>query len=146
MFSSAGSNYPAGVTDAHPHFNPVHSLMEVKCDDDETAIVPSHELKEELGRLEQTLRGLLAGTTSAALEQLPRVLERVTALRERVEELEDFGDFDCTYEGDVEVEIVDAGATAVWVCPTCGKEHREDIGEDDDPDRARDEAYDRKFD
>lgn len=143
MFSH--SNYPAGVTDAHPHFNPVHSLMAVECDEGETAIVPSEEIKTELTALEQTIRGMLAGTTSAALEQLPRVLERVTQLRERVEEQEDFGEFECTFEGDVEVEIVDAGATAVWTCPACGKEHREDIGEDDDPDDAYDRAREAKM-
>jgi hypothetical protein len=145
VFSNA-SNYPAGVTDAHPHFNPVESVMEVKCEDDETEVVPTHELKEELGRLEQTLRGMVAGTVGLAMEQLPGVLKRVTALKERVEELEDVSNWECTFEGDVEVQITDNGATAEWTCPVCANPHSENIGEDDDPDRARDEAYDRKFD
>lgn len=145
MFSSA-SNYPPGVTDAHEHFNPVESLMEVKCDDDETAIVPSHEVKDRLAAIETQLLKMEDMTAQEAAGHIPDVLAGVKELYERVEELEDFGDFDCTYEGDVEVQITDNGCTAEWTCPVCGKGHSEDIGEDDDPDRARDEARDREYD
>ena len=135
----SNDNYPAGVTDAHPHSNPNETTERLECGADEVMVVPSFAVKGELGRLEQTIRGMLVGTMRD-LERLPRVLERITALREQVEELEKEGGYECPFNDYVDTVVSEE---AHWDCPVCGTERVSDtIPEDRDPDEGWDNRHD----
>ena len=53
----SNDHYPAGVTDAHPHFNPSERPVTVSCTSEEAYVVPATAvadaleiIREELGR------------------------------------------------------------------------------------------------
>lgn len=124
------SNYPAGVTDAHPEFNPPGELQ-VICGSEESVVIPVRVVKEELARLVKSVGHLIESPTSVAAQALPPLQQSLQQLLERVEGLEDNGSFACPWEGEVQPDMDNGSAN--WDCPVCG-EHNQTIVEDDEPD------------
>lgn len=137
------SNLPPGVTDAHPIFNPPAEVMwPVTCEAEEASVVPSYVVKEALTAIRESLHALHSMAPEAAMARLEEIEVGVAALQEVVEELEDMGDYECPFDG--EVELPGQTAEAEWTCPTCGTEHKADtIDEGEDPDRGWDDRDDR---
>lgn len=137
---------PAGVTDAHPHFNPPGEVVvQLECEADEVPVVPSFKVKEHLNVLQDLVQGMLNGTTSYALESLPDVVAQVQRFREQIEELEDNADYDCPWKG--ELELPAQQAEAEWDCPVCGTDHKTDTVDDGpDPDDAYEAMREARYD
>lgn len=136
------SNYPAGVSDAHPHFNPPEE-MQVICGSEESTVIPSFELKAEMKRLIASVTHLQSVPTSVAIAAIPALEQSLTNLLDRVEELEDNGSYACPFEGEVQPEL-DGGA-ANWDCPVCGETNQTILEDDDEPDydaMRKDARYD----
>jgi hypothetical protein len=117
----SNSNYPAGVTDNHPHFNPPRvSATAVECGADEALVVPSYWIKGELRQLCDTL-GVTAG-----------VVERLRLMIATIEAQEQEHEYECPFNGEVDLEESEC---ARWDCPVCGNERETDNApEERDPD------------
>jgi hypothetical protein len=122
------SNYPPGVSDSHPYFNPPgEAEVEVVCESEEAVVIPSFWIKSELIALRDQTKGLPA-----------KVSERLSEILIRIYDLEADGDYECKFGG--KVELPGETADAEWDCPVCGTAHTEDtMTEDEDPDRGWDE-------
>lgn len=133
------SNYPPGVTDSHPYFNPPAEVMwPVECDSEECVVVPSYAVKAMLNELEDMVKKTLNKPLSQMADWLPDLQAQIKFARERVEELEDQGDYDCQFKG--EIELPGQTAEAEWTCPVCGNDHVTDtIDDEPDPDRGWDD-------
>ena len=118
----SNDNYPAGVTDAHPHFNSSETYMEVECTTEEALVIPSFLVHSELQLiLEAAESGNKAGTE--------------TALRLLLAEITDYerdGDYECQWKGEMELPVSEE---AEWDCPRCGQSQTSDTLPDEDPDR-----------
>lgn len=127
------SNYPAGVTDAHPEFNPPEEVeMDLACESDEMELVPSFWVKAKL----LDLRGVLDRWTH---EEIKKAL---TDLLDEVYVLEDNGSYDCPFNGRVTLPVSEE---AEWDCEICGTAHRTDTTPDDrepDYDAERKDSWD----
>ncbi|QWY82790.1 hypothetical protein PP641_gp050 [Arthrobacter phage SilentRX] len=129
------SNYPDGVTDAHPHFNPSERPVTVSCTSDEALVIPSFLVKGELQRI-------LDLTGHAA--NMAEVEEQLRLLLAEVSDNELEGTYECQWEGEVELPVSEE---AEFDCPRCGVTQTTDTlpderDPDDDYDRMRDERYD----
>jgi hypothetical protein len=134
------SNYPPGVSDSHPYFNPPGEIeVEVECDGDGPLVVPSYRVKTWLNQLEQDLEQVqLLEMSEANMNKVLAVGDWIRSLREEIDEIEDTADYDCTWTGTVELE--EGQAEAEWDCPRCGvTQHADTIVEHEDPDRGWDE-------
>lgn len=125
------SNYPAGVSDAHPHFNPAPvSASAVECGADEALVVPSFKVKTSLTGILLAMRG---GYRDLAEGMIEKLLEQVT-------ELEQEREYECPFNDQVDLEESEC---AIWDCPVCGNERETDNApEERDPDYE----YDRRGD
>jgi hypothetical protein len=123
----SNENYPAGVTDAHPHFNDEERPVTVQCTSDESLVIPSFMVKAEL----QDILALAATGNKAGTE---------TALHNLLSEIGDLekeGGYECTFEGELDLPV---SVEAEWDCPRCGSTQTTDTLPDEvDPD----EAYER---
>lgn len=137
VFGAAG-NYPPGVSDAHPYFNPAPEVVvTVTCESEECCVVPSYAVKAGLYELEDMVKKILRLPLSQMAEQLPDLQKQIVTTRERVEELEDRGDYECPFEG--EVEAPGQQAEAEYDCPVCGEPRKVDTIDEPDPDRGWDD-------
>jgi hypothetical protein len=143
------SNYPAGVSDAHPHFNPQEATVTGTCTADDLTVVPVHVVREAIDGLTDLAKryrraeeaGRPTGTITLQLETaLLMLTERLQA-----DQIEGSG-LECEFEGEVDAQL--QGDVARWDCPVCGHENETDVGpddDDDDYDRRRDEAMEREW-
>lgn len=128
------TNYPDGVSDAHPYFNPQEVTIEVECKAEEALVVPSFAMKADLIRL-RTLTG--HGANMAEVDDLLAVMQH------KIDEMEREGDYECQWKGEMELPVSEE---AEWDCPRCGVTQTTDTlpderGDDDAYDRMRDERY-----
>jgi hypothetical protein len=133
----SNENYPAGVTDAHPHFNPRERPVTVDCTSDEALVVPSFTIKADLIRLRE-LTG--HGANMAEVDDL------LAAMQHKIDEVEREGGYECQWVGELDLPVSEE---AIWDCPRCGVENTTDTileDEDLDPDRAYDEMRDARYD
>lgn len=118
--------YPAGVTGNEPQISgPGEAVVQVECDGEEATVVPSLVVTPVLADLRYTLNHMMHLSADEAALRLPGILKAVEDLTERVEELEDNADFECPFDGDVDMQFV--GPNQRWTCPVCAKEHEESI-------------------
>ena len=140
----SNDNYPAGVTDAHPHFNPDERPVTVSCTTEEALVVPSFAVKAELNDLQEFVTRLakqaVEGDMPWASETLGSINDRISAMRERVEDIEREGGYECQWVGELELAVSEE---AEFDCPRCGVEQTTDtIPEDRDPDEGWDNRHD----
>lgn len=127
-------NYPMGVTDAHPHFNPEERPVTVQCTSDESLVIPSFMVKGEL----QDILALAATGNKAGTERA------IHSLLSEIYDLEKEGGYECTWDGELELPVSEE---AEFDCPRCGSTQTTDTLPDDiDPDRAYDEMRDARYD
>jgi hypothetical protein len=130
------SNYPAGVSDAHPHFNPEEVELEVACEAEEMELVPSFWVKAQLLELRQLVKTAEDAPSGARWEAVPNIGERIQSMLEAVYELEDNGTYDCPFKGPL---TLDVSEEAEWDCQICGTAHKVDtVPEAQDPDSGWD--------
>jgi hypothetical protein len=132
----SSSNYPAGVTDAHAHFNPpAISASAVECGADEALVIPSFAVKVELTDLREYIgRQVNAGQNGS--EILLGIAGRIDRLQERVNILEQEREYECPFSDEIDLEESEC---ARWDCPVCGNERETDNApEDRDPDEEWD--------
>lgn len=129
------SNYPDGVTDAHPHFNPSERPTTVSCESEEAQVVPSFAVKaaliELLEHLEQKERA--GGVNHATIKY------RIIKLQKNIDEWDREGDYECQWTGEMELPVSEE---AHWDCPRCGVEQSTDTLPEEDPDRGWDDRDD----
>lgn len=132
----SNDNYPAGVTDAHPHFNPNEHSVTVSCTSDEAMTVPAHAVQEELAEvkrlldLSQSRHGTLLNATYLQLGHAVGRLQRI----QREES------YECQWEGTLDLPYSEE---AEFTCPRCGVTQTTDtIPEDRDPDEGWDNRHD----
>lgn len=120
----SNDNYPAGVTNAHPHFNPPREIAAgVECGADEALVVPSFIIKTSLARIRQ-LTGHAANMDDVDL--------MLAALQFKIDELEQEREYECPFHDEIDLEESEC---ARWVCPVCGNERETDtLPEERDPD------------
>jgi hypothetical protein len=122
------SNYPDGVTDAHPHFNPSEGSLHLTCGNDEAPVVPFHAVRTELDELTEWFQ-----MKPRALDQIEG---RLALLSDYLTTLKLDSDYECPFEGTVDVDISEE---AEWDCPVCGGSRTSDtLPEDRDPDYEHD--------
>jgi hypothetical protein len=118
--------YPAGVTDAHPHFNPPReSAAAVECGADEALVVPSFAVKAALTEiLEVAESGNKLGT-----------LDLIAELLAVIPDWEQEREYECPFKDEVDLEESEC---ARWDCPVCGNARETDnLPEERDPDEER---------
>ena len=124
------SNYPDGVTDAHPHFNPTERPVTVTCTSDEALTIPSFTIKADLIRLRE-----LTGHAANMAE----VDDLLAAMQSKIDELEREESYECQWEGELELPVSEE---AEWDCPRCGSTQTTDtVPEDRDPDEGWDNRH-----
>ncbi len=130
------SNLPAGVTDAHPHFNPREGSVHVTCGNDEAQVVPSHVIRVALEELRILAGGNYKGDSGLGRPaNMGTVLQRIEGLTQQLAAWEKGSDYECPFEGVVDVAISEE---ADWVCPVCGASRTTDtLPEERDPDEER---------
>jgi hypothetical protein len=134
--------YPAGVTDAHPHFNPPReSATAVECGADEALVVPSHMFKTALEELRVLAGGDYKGDGGLNRPaSMGTVLLRIEQLIDSIPLLEQEREYECPFKDELDLEESEC---ARWDCPVCGNERETDsLPEDRDPDYE----YDRRGD
>ena len=128
----SNDNYPAGVTDAHPHFNPSEVSLHLTCGNDEAPVIPFHAMRAELDELTEWL------------QMKPRALgdieARLALLGDYLTTLKRDSEYECPFDGTVDVAISEE---AEWDCPICGTTRTSDTTpEERDPDEGWDSRYD----
>lgn len=134
------SNYPAGVTDAHPHFNPApERATAVECGADSALVIPSFAVKAELYELQQMIISVQLLAPEAQLHKFGLVT-KIENMIERINGLEQEREYECGFNDEIDLEESEC---AQWVCPDCGNDRETDNApEDRDPDYE----YDRRGD
>jgi hypothetical protein len=127
----SNDNYPAGVTDAHPYFNPSETLVEVSCTTEEAMVIPSFLVRGELEKI-------LELTGHAA--NMAEVEKELRLLLAEVSDNERDGDYECQWKGEMELPVSEE---AEWDCPRCGQTQTTDtVPEERDPDEGWDNRHD----
>lgn len=127
-------NYPAGVSNSHPHFNENTITAEVRCEREEADVVPSFAITTALDELITMLEYKPYAPTQKGV-----ILQKAIVLRQQITDLEQNREYECPFDGEVEVEVRD---DAEWTCPLCGATHEiNSLPEGPDPDRAWDERH-----
>lgn len=137
------SNYPDGVTDAHPHFNPQETTLEVQCQADEALVVPSFAVKAALIELAKLLERIPTGTAAYAPSPAvarKKALELVKQLQADIDEMEQESTYECGHTAEYTLAVSDA---AEFDCERCGRDQTTDTTPDE---REDDDAYDRMRD
>ena len=136
----SNENYPAGVTDAHPHFNPNETTERLECGADEVMVVPSFAIKTDLNDLLHYVENLVKLGHTPGGEILASIAARIEHINARVLDLEEEGGYECPFNDYVDTVVSEE---AHWDCPVCGTERVSDtIPEDRDPDEAWDNRHD----
>lgn len=121
------SNYPAGVSDNHPHFNPPRvSASAVECGADEALVVPSFAVKAALTEILKVAEsGNRAGTE-----------RKIAELLAVIPDWEQEAEYECPFNDELDLEESEC---ARWDCPVCGNERETDtLPEERDPDYEHD--------
>lgn len=117
------SNYPDGVSDSHPYFNPREGSVHVTCGNDAANVVPTYSLSKALDELKKLVDG---GASEG------EVTQRIDDIQTMVEAAERESDYECPFEGVMDVAISEE---AEWQCPLCGETRTSDTTPDErDPD------------
>jgi hypothetical protein len=132
------SNYPEGVTDAHPHFNPSERPTTVDCTSDECKVVPTAAIKDTIAEI-----GKLLEEKKWTLDRHRQAVDLVAALQFKVDEIERESDYECQWVGELELPVSE---DAQWTCPRCGSEQTTDTLPDEDPDRDYEDYRDSRYD
>lgn len=130
----SNDNYPMGVTDAHPHFNPApERATAVECGADEALVVPSRMFKTALEELRVLAGGDYKGDGGQGRPaNMGTVLLRIEQLIDSIPLLEQEREYECPFNDEIDLEESEC---ARWDCPTCGNERETDnLPEDRDPD------------
>lgn len=132
----SNDNYPAGVSDSHPYFNPQEASVHVVCGNDEAAVVPSYAITKALEKLRRlTGDGGLNRPASHGT-----IVEHIDLMQELVELSERETGYECPFEGVMDVDISEE---AEWTCPLCGATRVSDtLPEERDPDEGWDSRHD----
>lgn len=133
---------PAGVTDAHPHFNPNEHYLTVPCTAEEALVVPSFAIKAQLNDLSDFIQRRLftAGDMPYLKGTLESITSRIKELQGQIDEMEQEGTYECSWQGELELPESEA---AEWDCPQCGSANTSDtLPEDRDPDEGWDNRDD----
>jgi hypothetical protein len=127
--------YPAGVTDAHPHYNPPkESATAVECGADEALVVPSFAVKAALNELGDYL-DLSIKHRPNDQPILSTIRAKVQAIYDSIPLLEQEREYECPFADELDLEESEC---ARWNCPVCGNERETDnLPEDRDPDEER---------
>lgn len=126
------SNYPAGVSDSHPYFNPPReSATAVECGADEALVLPNYWVQVKLNELLNIAHRF--PTEDRDVQALVKKLD--DALAETLK-LAKSAEYECPFNGEVDLEESEC---ARWDCPVCGNERETDnLPEDRDPDYEHD--------
>ena len=141
----SNSNYPAGVSDNHPYFNPPReSATAVECGADSALVVPSFAVKAALDELRdfaaQLARQAAGSDMPWAAESLGSVTARIDWSLLGLDQLEQETEYECPFNDEIDLEESEC---ARWDCPVCGNERETDnLPEERDPDYE----YDRRGD
>jgi len=137
----SNDNYPAGVSDAHPHFNPSETYTEVECTTEEALVVPSFAVKAALNEfLDWTKRRAYVAKSEEAKAVMGSANARIEKLLEQIDDIEREGDYECQWKGEMELPVSEE---AEWDCPRCGVTQSTDtVPEDRDPDEGWDSRDD----
>lgn len=134
------SNYPAGVSDSHPYFNPPREIATgVECGADEALVIPSFAVKAALTEMKHMVSQLrederIGGATRDLMNG------KITWLQERIDEWEQEREYECPFHDEIDLPESEC---AQWVCPVCGNDRETDtLPEERDPD----EGWDRRGD
>lgn len=125
------SNYPDGVSDSHPYFNPTERPTTVSCTAEEAKVVPTAAIKETLASISRLLE-----EKQWTLTRHRNAVAKVTALRLQIEDIERESDYECQWVGELELPVSEE---AMWTCPRCGVEQTTDTLPEEDPDQGWDE-------
>jgi len=130
------SNYPEGVSDSHPHFNPPREIASaVECGNDEALVVPSFGVKAALNEIADLLERIPTGTMAYAPSPAAArkaALNVVKRLQGEISEWEQEREYECPFSGEVDLEESEC---ARWDCLVCGAERETDtMPEERDPD------------
>lgn len=136
----SNDNYPAGVTDAHPHFNASEVSMEVECCADEALVIPSFAIKAHLNDMHHYIENLVKLGHTPGNSILTSIAERLDQMQGQIDEMEREGEYECGWKGEQELALSEE---AEWDCPRCGNTRSTDtLPEDRDPDEGWDSRYD----
>lgn len=123
----SNENYPAGVTNAHPHFNPPREIAAgVECGADEALVLPNYWVQLKLNEILNICHRLDDSSTSLEL------VDKIDAALKESMQLAKESDYGCPFNGEVDLEESEC---ARWDCPVCGNERETDtLPEERDPD------------
>jgi hypothetical protein len=135
------ANYPDGVTDAHPHFNPSETYTEVECTTEEALVIPSFEIKADLVQLKEFADGFsIVAQDARDGDRFTTLGMMIGQLQRKIDEIEREGDYECQWKGEQELPVSEE---AEWDCPRCGVTQTTDtVPEDRDPDEGWDNRHD----
>lgn len=144
----SNDHYPAGVTDAHPHFNPDVTYREFECGADEATVIPSFAVKAALIELETYINALTKGRLMDerphTVQMLQSVVARVQDLQRQIDGMEQDCEYECGWKGELELDV---SPEAEWDCPRCGNTRTTDtLPEGQDPDDAYDRMREARYD
>jgi len=130
MGSPFGWDYPAGVTGNEPELaGGLERDMQLQCEQVDVSVVPSFELKAALANLQARIGKMHDSTAGKAVAMVDVLAEEMQVLIDRVDTLEDRGEWECPFDGDVEVDVF--GDLGRWTCPVCGSENEVDLTPDE---------------
>lgn len=132
------SNYPDGVSDSHPYFNPSETYVEVECETEEALVVPSFFIKSELTMIKTFAEEFAsAARDDANWDRFVTLRMMIDQLQGKIDEVEREGDYECQWKGEQELPVSEE---AEWDCPRCGQTQTTDtVPEDRDPDEGWDQ-------
>jgi hypothetical protein len=137
------SNYPDGVSDSHPYFNPAPvSASAVECGADSALVLPAHAVKVTLDELQAYIARLAKmakdGDMLWAAETLDTIWNWTHAKREALQPLVQEREYECPFKDEVDLEESEC---ARWDYPVCGNERETDNAPDE---RDPDEEWERR--
>ena len=134
------SNYPDGVSDSHPYFNPQEGSVYVTCGNDEARVVPAHAVIADLNRIREQLDRESASGWAVSNKDARAIVEKLDGVIEGVHSIAKDSDYECPFAGVVDVAISEE---AEWTCPLCGATRTSDtLPEERDPDEGWDSRHD----
>lgn len=138
----SNDNYPAGVTDAHPHFNPNEHSVTVSCTSDEALTVPSFAVKADLIQLKEFADGFsIVAQDARDGDRFTTLGMMIGQLQRKIDEMEREESYECQWEGTLDLPYSEE---AEFDCPRCGVTQTTDtIPEDRDPDEGWDNRHER---
>ena len=131
----SNDNYPAGVTDAHPHFNPQEGSFAVECGADEALVVPNYWVQLRLNEILNRVYRLPSES-----REVQELVKKLDATLKEASEMAQEREYECGFKDTLDLDISEE---AHWDCPRCGNERTTDtVPEERDPDEGWDNRYD----